>query len=215
MRKPFVLLMVISIVLFTGCSSLKNSITAKTPQINIPFTCGFNLTAYDDMELEGTMKRYGTGIWEMDITSPETMAGLHIKRTTEGMDISLGELEICIGQDKINRGAFAELIFNAVDSCAALQEMTLEETQNGLQYTGKVSECPFIMTFSPETLLLTEISFPSIDLHAKITDFCPVADTEPSETSAVTELTTVPESTPPVTTVTVPATADSSVTSHE
>lgn len=203
MRRSFILLTVISLLLFTGCSSLKKSITAKTPQINIPFTCGFNMTAYDDMELEGTMKRYGTGIWEMDITSPETMAGLHIKRTAEGMDVSLGELEICIGQDKINRGAFAELIFNAIDSCASLQDITLEETESGLQYTGKISECPFIMTFSADTLLLTEIDFPSISLHAEITDFCPVADTEASAE-------TTPPETSAASTVTVPTSAETS-----
>ena len=206
MHKSLALLVVVSIMFFTGCNSLKNSVTAKTPQLNTPFTCGFSITAYDDMELEGTMKRYGTGIWEMDVTSPETMSGLHIKRTTEGMDVSLGELEICIEQDKINRGAFAELIFNAIDSCAALPEMTLEESENGFQYTGKVSECPFIMTFSPDTMLLTEIEFPSIDLHAKISDFYPVTETTVTETSTVTEITTIPENISSVTTPAIPST---------
>ena len=177
------LLLVLSIVTLTSCNSIKNAVTARTPQLNLPFSCGFVITAYDDMEVEGTMKRLGTGIWEMDITAPETMAGLHITRNDIGMDITLGELEICIGQDKINHGAFAELIFKAIDSCALTDKLTLEETENGLQYSGKVSECPFIMTFSPDTLALSGISFPSIDLEAVITDFCPVTSSESTSAS--------------------------------
>lgn len=181
------LLIVLSMLFLTGCN-IKNAVTAKTPHVNIPFSCDFTIAAYDDMKLEGTMTRLGTGMWEMDITAPETMAGLHIRRDDLGFDLSLGELEICIEQEKINKGAFAELIFAAVDSCAAMTDIPLEQTDEGLQYTGKVSECPFIMTFEPETLLLSEISFPSIDLTASITNFCPLADT--SETT-VPETTTV------------------------
>ena len=195
-NKLTLLLLVISIISLTACNAIKNAVTARTPQINIPFSCNFKITAYDDMELTGTMSRLGTGMWEMDITSPESMAGLHIKRSDTGMDISLGELEICIEQEKINQGAFAELIFKAIDSCAAMPELTLEETENGLQYTGKVSECPFIMTFSPDTMTLSEITFPSINLEAVITDFCPASNDDSTQTTpSVTEQTTITVST--------------------
>ena len=192
-KNKFILLfLVLSVISLTACNSIKNAVTARTPQLNIPFSCDFQISAYDDMELEGTMTRLGTGMWEMNITAPESMAGLNIKRNDTGMDISLGGLEICIEQDKINQGAFAELIFKAIDSCAAMDELTLEESENGLQYTGKVSECPFIMTFSPDGMLLSGISFPSINLEVLIDSFSPTQSAESTETAPVTtEQTTV------------------------
>ena len=184
-NKLSLLLIVISIISLTACNAIKNAVTARTPQINIPFSCDFCITAYDDMELKGTMTRLGTGMWEMNVTSPESMSGLNIKRNDTGMDVSLGELEICIDQSKINQGAFAELIFKAIDSCAALSEITLEESENGLEYTGKVSECPFIMTFSADTMIPTGISFPSINLEVIIDNFSPSTNQDISETTPI------------------------------
>ncbi len=165
--KAMFILFVLSSAIMTGCTAIKNAVTAKSPHLNEPFTCNFSITAFDDMELDGTLSRYGSGLWDMDITAPETMAGLHISRDDAGMSVSLGELEIAIEPQKINNGAAAELIFAAIDSCAVLENLSLNDAEDGLEYIGKVSECAYVMIFDRDTMELKRLSFPGLNITAE------------------------------------------------
>ena len=176
-RRPlFYLPIVIIAIMLTGCKSIKEAVTARAPDLNKAFTCEFTLTAFGEdkaakMEVCGTMRRLGTGMWEMDVTAPKTMAGLHISFGDNGLTASLGELTLDIERENINEAAMFRLMFDAVDNCAAMPDLTLAETENGLEYSGEISQCSYVMTFDPETMTLTSISFPDADISAAISSF--------------------------------------------
>lgn len=175
-RLLFYLPIVIIAIMLTGCKSIKEAVTARTPDLNKAFSCEFTLTAFGEdkaakMEVSGTMRRLGTGMWEMDITAPKTMEGLHISFGDNGLTASLGELTLDIERESINEAAMFRLMFDAVDNCAAMPELTLTETENGLEYSGEISQCGYVMTFDPETMTLTGIYFPDADISAVIGGF--------------------------------------------
>ena len=77
-----------------------------------------------------------------------------------------------------------ELIFNAIDNFASLPDAVTTETETGMEYTGNISQCSYVLAFDKETMALTGISFPELDLCAEITSF---SDTDTEETTTTSE----------------------------
>lgn len=185
-RLLFCLPLVIITIMFTGCKKIQEAVTARAPDLNKAFSCEFSMTAFGEdkaakMEVTGTARRLGTGMWEMDITSPETMSGLHISFGDGGLTASLGELTLGIERESINEAAMFRLMFDAIDNCAAMPDLTLTETENGLEYSGEISQCGYVMTFDPESMTLTGISFPDADISAVIGSFTELTGNDGTE----------------------------------
>lgn len=177
-----VLLIVFSIIFFTGCKSIKDTIIPRQPKLDRPFSCTFELTAFADdrdskMDVSGDITRYGTGIWEMNITSPETMKGLNIKYNEGSTTASLGSLTLEIESGKLNEAAMFKRIFDTFDSCAAMHSIELYERDDALVRNGE----DHTISFDKETLLPTAIEFTD-GLTVSISSFCDLA--EQGETSA-------------------------------
>lgn len=183
LRTP-ILLFVISIVLFTGCKFIKDTIIPKQPKLDRAFTCEFELTAFEDdrdskMVVKGDFTRFGTGIWEMNITEPETMKGLNLKYNEGKTTASLGALTLDIESEKLNSSAMFKRIFDTFDSCAAMHDIELYDNGEAAVYNG--TDCS--IAFDKETLLPTLLTF-SDGLTVDISSFCDLA-----ERSAETEQT--------------------------
>lgn len=177
------LLIVFSIIFFTGCKSIKDTIIPRQPKLDQPFSCTFELTAFADdrnskMDVSGDMTRYGTGIWEMNITSPDTMKGLNIKYNEGSTTASLGSLTLEIESGKLNEAAMFKRIFDAFDSCAALHDMELFDDGEAAVYNG----ADFTLAFDKAAMIPTLLTF-SDGITVNISSFCRLTEQAP-ETSA-------------------------------
>lgn len=154
----FLLQIVIITALFTGC--ITQSIISKKPKLDCPYSCGFEITAFEgDMTVSGEMTRYGTGIWEMNIASPETMKDMTVKYNEGETTLSLGELSLEIDAKKLNGDAIFKRIFDAFDSCT------------DIELTDSIYDSEdFTLIFDEEQLLPTRLEF-SDGLSVDITDF--------------------------------------------
>lgn len=184
--KVFILLFVVSAVLFTGCKFIKEKIVPRQPDMDRPFSCSFELTAFGDdrdskMTVSGDMTRYGMGIWEMNVTSPETMNGLNIKYSDGSTTASLGSLTLEIESGKLNDTAMFKRIFDAFDSCAAMHSIELYNSDNSAVYNAD----SYSIAFDKETLLPTALTF-SDGLTVSISSFCDLAE-KTDETSSQTQ----------------------------
>lgn len=178
-----VLLLVFSIVFFTGCKSIKDTIIPRQPKLDQPFSCTFELTAFADdrdskMDVSGDITRYGTGIWEMNITSPDTMKGLNIKYNEGSTTASLGSLTLEIENGKLNEAAMFKRIFDAFDFCAALHDMELFDDGEAAVYNG----ADFTLAFDKAAMIPTLLTF-SDGITVNISSFCGLTEQAP-ETSA-------------------------------
>ena len=177
------LLIVFSIIFFTSCKSIKDTIIPRQPKLDQPFSCTFELTAFADdrdskMDVSGDITRYGTGIWEMNITSPDTMKGLNIKYNEGSTTASLGSLTLEIESDKLNEAAMFKRIFDAFDSCAALHDMELFDDGEAAVYNG----ADFTLAFDKAAMIPTLLTF-SDGITVNISSFCGLTEQAP-ETSA-------------------------------
>ena len=183
-----ILLLVVSAFLFTGCKAFKDSIIPRQPKLDRPFSCAFELTAFADdrdskLTVSGDMTRYGTGIWEMNITSPETMKGLNIKYNEGSTTASLGDLTLDIESGKLNDSAMFKRIFDAFDFCAAMHDIELYDNSEAAVYNG----ADYSISFDKETLLPTALDF-SDGITVSISSFCDLAEQTTETTTQQTDV---------------------------
>lgn len=193
-RKSFaaVMLCVITLFICTSCAKSGGGILAKNPDLSRPFRSSVKIQA-GELELDGTVKRYGMGIWEMTVNSPETLAGLSLTGSDNGVSASLGDLKLEVPMENINDKAVFALIFKAIDSAASAAEsgvLTCTDTNDGKVYSGEFSFGTYTMTFDPQSLALTKIEIPEAAICSEFTDFVIIS----GGTETVTE-TTVTETT--------------------
>ncbi len=185
-RGTFIILLVICTMLFSNCNS-KVGILSKSPELNIPFESDVKIQA-GELEVSGSIKRYGTGIWEMRADSPETLAGLELRYNgDEGVKATLDDLSLDISAEDIRDGAVFAQIFKAIDSAAAANELSCTETEDGKVFSGEFSGKPYSMTFDPETLVPVRIEIPSAGISAELENFSPMTgETAQEDYSSVT-----------------------------
>ena len=186
-------------MLFAGCEKGGGILPQKNPELNKPFETEITVQA-GELEFKGVVKRYGTGIWDMSITAPETLAGMALNyNADEGVTAELGELELDIPAENIKDNAVFALIFKAVDNAAA-GTISCTDTEDGKIFTGENSFGVYNLTFDPERLTLTGIQIPEAGISCEVSGFRLMTDngdtasetTAPSETSATS---VIPETT--------------------
>lgn len=188
-RKSFaaIILCVITLFIFTSCNKSGGGILSKNPDLSKPFQSAVKIQA-GELELKGTVKRYGMGIWEMTVDSPETLAGLSLTGNDSGVTASLGDLKLEIPMENINDRAVFALVFKAIDSAASAAEanvLTCTDTEDGKVCKGEFSFGTYTMTFDPQSLALTKIEIPEAEIYCEFTGFTIIS----GGTETVTETT--------------------------
>ncbi len=171
-------------VLLTSCGG-GGGILVKTPELNVPFEADIKIQA-GELEMNGSMKRYGMGIWEMSADSPETLAGLELSyNSDEGVKASLDDLSLDIPAEDIRDGAVFAQIFKAVDSAAAAGELSCMETEDGKVFSGEFAGKSYSITFDPESLAPAAIEIPSAGISGEFENFRILTEETPKTDSAV------------------------------
>lgn len=188
-RRSFaaIILCVITLFIFTSCNKSGGGILARNPDLSKPFQSAVKIQA-GELELKGKVKRYGMGIWEMTVESPETLAGLSMTGNDSGVTASLGDLKLEIPMENINDRAVFALVFKAIDSAASAAEanvLTCADTEDGKVCKGEFSFGTYTMTFDPQSLALTKIEIPDAEIYCEFTDFTIIS----GGTETVTETT--------------------------
>ncbi len=158
-------------VMLAACGGGGGGILVKTPDINVPFEADIKIQA-GELEMNGSMRRYGTGIWEMRAEGPETLAGLELSYNgDEGVKATLDDLSLDIPAEDIRDGAVFAQIFKAVDSAAAADELSCIETEDGKVFSGEFAGKSYSITFDPESLVPAAIEIPSAGISGEFENF--------------------------------------------
>lgn len=158
-----------SLAALSSCAANKG-ILVKTPDLNVPFETDMKIQA-GELEVSGSLKRYGTGIWAMTAETPETLAGLEITYGDEGVKAKLGELALDITAEDINDGAVFAQIFKAVDNAAASEELFCTDTEEGKVFSGEFAGKAYSIAFDPETLAPVRIEIPGAEISGEFENF--------------------------------------------
>ena len=207
----------------TACSVTDLS-GAPKPQLDGGYTCKCEITAgiippgSDSNEecefaFSGTVKRLGKGFWEMDITSPDTIAGMKLTSFDGDLSSSLGELSMGVSAENVSDKSPVSALFTALDKIAL-------DLENGAELTsgdngGWVYGCDGINAVFDGDGVITSMAVSSPKMTVNFTEFCVSEEIVTSETiSASSESTSSSKSEITVTTVSVPETVTEITTSE-
>lgn len=181
-KRGFAVLMLAALLmLLASCEKGGGGILTKSPNLNLPFESEISVQA-GELEFKGNVKRYGTGIWSMCVTAPETIAGMNLNyNADEGVTAELGELKLDIPAENIKDTAVFALLFKAVDSAAA-GTISCTDTEEGKVFTGENGFGTYDLIFEPEKLTLTGIRIPAAGISCEIIGLKPMTGKEDTET---------------------------------
>lgn len=207
----------------TACSVTELS-GAPKPQLDGGYTCKCEITAgiippgSDSNEecefaFSGTVKRFGKGFWEMDIFSPDTIAGMKLTSCDGDLSSSLGELSMGVSAENVSDKSPVSALFTALDKIAL-------DLENGAELTsgdngGWVYGCDGINAVFDGDGVITSMAVTSPKMTVNFTEFCVSEEIVTSEsTSSAHESTSSSESETTVATVSVSETVTEITTSE-
>lgn len=164
---------VLLVLLCTSCSK-GGGLLVRTPQVAQQFETEMKICA-GELELTASVKRYGTELWEMEVTSPETLAGLTVTLNADGAKAALDDLEMTIAPENIREGAVFSLLFKAMDNVCTTGKLNCEESDNGLVYTGDFSGMLYNLTFAKSDLSPLSLEIPSAAFTAQFLSFTEIS----------------------------------------
>lgn len=135
MKKLMGMITVMMCVTATGCSAAEVLSSPPQPQITGGFTADCTVTAYiippgenaeseTEFTFSGQTKRLGSGFWSMEITSPETIAGLTVSSADDVLSSHLGDLTFDVQTSSLPDSSPLTAFFSAMDNAAAQLEST-------------------------------------------------------------------------------------------
>ena len=207
----------------TACSVTELS-GAPKPQLDGGYTCKCEITAgiippgSDSNEecefaFSGTVKRFGKGFWEMDISSPDTIAGMKLTSCDGDLSSSLGELSMGVSAENVSDKSPVSALFTALDKIAL-------DLENGAELTsgdngGWVYGCDGINAVFDGDGVITSMAVTSPKMTVNFTEFCVSEEIVTTEsTSSAPESTSSSESETTVATVSVSETVTEITTSE-
>lgn len=135
MKKLMGMITVMMCVTAKGCSAAEVLSSPPQPQITGGFTADCSVTAYiippgenaeseTEFTFSGQTKRLGSGFWSMEITSPETIAGLTVSSADDVLTSHLGDLTFDVQTSSLPDSSPLTAFFSAMDNAAAQLEST-------------------------------------------------------------------------------------------
>ncbi|MBQ5319911.1 MAG: hypothetical protein J6K17_12520 [Oscillospiraceae bacterium] len=175
-----ILLLVILMFVCTACNGKNVNFLAKTPDLNKQYATKMSVQA-GELEFSCTVKRFGTEFWEMNVDSPDTLAGMTVAMNSEGVKATLDELVLDIPMEDVRDKAVFALIFKALDNAAA-NKLSCTDTEDGMYYEGEFGGVVYHLTFDSESLKPVLLEIPEAALTAEIKGFETLDEMEEKET---------------------------------
>ena len=121
-----------------GRSSRKNSLG-----------CGFSADVsikMDRLEAEGTIKRFGDGVWEIEFSEPNTLSGVKLEFSEGNVLASYKGLSFSVPQSAVPVKAMMLNLIKAVDGNAKESELKGEEKDGLFQVKGSLDGGDYVLT---------------------------------------------------------------------
>ena len=164
-----------------ACSVAGGSGSSRKNSLDTAFCSEMTLTM-DRLTAEGTLTRTGSGQWQAEFDSPNTLSGVTLSLSQGEVTASYKGLSFSVPQSAMPVKAMILELAEAVDGCAGQEELSGKEDGDSLIVSGKLEGGDYTLTVDGDGAL-TSFEMPNNKLKIVFTGFT-VLD------SAVTETTT-------------------------
>ena len=181
----FVLTAVAAICL-TACSVTKMGSYSRKNSLGCGFSSEVSISL-DRLEAEGSVKRFGEGVWEIEFSEPNTLSGVKLEFSEGNVAASYKGLSFSVPQSAVPVKAMMLNLIKAVDDNAKAEELTGVENDGMLGIRGNLDGGEYILTVDGNGLL-SSFEMPNNKLKMRFTEVKTVEiSSEQSTTAETTE----------------------------
>ncbi len=127
-----------------SCSVPLKSTTSRKNGLDCAFQADVSITL-DRLQAEGVVKRFGTGAWEVEFSSPNTLSGVKLEFSEGNTEASYKGLSFSVPQSAVPVRAMMLNLIKAVDSNAKSEELKGEEKDGSLEVSGKLDGGEYVI----------------------------------------------------------------------
>lgn len=135
-----------------------------------------------DMSAEGTVKRFGEGMWEIEFESPNSLAGIKLSFTDGTAEAEYKGLSFSVPQSALPVKAMMLNLIEAVDGHSKSDSLKGEENNGDIKISGRLEGGDYTLTVDKNGSL-KGFSMPNNELTMSFTENVPISGL-PEETSA-------------------------------
>lgn len=186
----------IAVFCLVSCSMpMKNSSSRKNG-LNCAFQSEVTVVI-EKLEANGTLQRFGDGMWDIEFTSPNSLSGVKLSFSEGNVTAEYKGLNFSVPQSALPVKSMMLNLIKAVDENAKLDELKGEEDGDLLRISGSLEGGDYTLTvdkngapskFEMPNNQLT-ITFTGVTVMGEVPETSETAPVE--ETTAPTEETTV------------------------
>lgn len=161
---------------------------AESPNgLNSSFSSSVSV-ALDEMNAEGTVKRFGNGMWEVEFSSPNTLSGVMLSFSEGNVTASYKGLNFSVPQSALPVKAMMLNLITAADDLAENEELSGCEKDGMIEISGSLDGGEYTLTVDKNGNIAS-FSMPGSKLKMTFSDVQPITGETPAEstTAAVTE----------------------------
>lgn len=161
---------------------------AESPNgLNSSFSSSVSV-ALDEMNAEGTVKRFGNGMWEAEFSSPNTLSGVMLSFSEGNVTASYKGLNFSVPQSALPVKAMMLNLITAADDLAENEELSGREKDGMIEISGSLDGGEYTLTVDKKGNIAS-FSMPGSKLKMNFSDVQPITGETPAEstTAAVTE----------------------------
>lgn len=137
-------LAILTVLCLVSCSVPLKSTTSRKNSLDGAFQANVSITL-DRLQAEGVVKRFGTGAWEIEFTSPNTLSGVKLEFSEGNTAASYKGLSFSVPQSAVPVRAMMLNLIKAVDDSARLDELKGEEKDGALEVSGKLEGGEYVL----------------------------------------------------------------------
>lgn len=189
--KKYISVFLSFILVLSLCACGSKSSVKFQPKLGSAFTVNAQIV-YGEQESVAVVKRLGMSSWDIEFSSPNTLAGVVLSYRENNVEASYKGLSFSVPKSALPLKAIILTLTDVVDSMSQLDEIECEEKDDSFIYEGENEQGKYVLEMDKNGCL-SKFTMKNLNLEITFTDFTDngtVTDsttkTLPSETTAKT-----------------------------
>lgn len=187
-------------VCLCACSAPGKDKSTSPNGLNSRFQAAVTVTI-EDLTAEGTLKRFGDGMWDVEFVSPNTLSGVKLSFSEGNVTASYKGLKFSVPQSALPVKAMMLNLISAADDLAKNEELTGVSEDGMTKINGSLDGGDYTVTVD-KSGNISSFEMPNNKLKITFSDVVPISegDSDGSEESQSEAAPPVQEETAEVTT---------------
>lgn len=185
--------MITAVCCLVSCSVPLKTTSSRKNGLNCAFSSKVSVTL-DKLQAEGTLNRFGDGMWDVEFTSPNSLSGVKLSFGEGNVTASYKGLSFSVPQSALPVKAMMLNLIKAVDDNARLSELKGEEKDDTLEISGKLDGGEYSIIVDKDGRLVG-FNMPGNNLKIVFTDMTVTGEAPTVTSPTSTDLTTTSDTT--------------------